>query len=189
MSQGELNRRNFLKLGLMGSAVLSTVGMTANLTGCSSNTPLDDGFKVLRPEDRAFIRAVAPVMLEGCLPNDIREREQGLNQIVRYIDLGVFASGTHNQKQLTDLFTLLNVGLSRGLTTGVWSKWEDASEADINQFLNRWRNSSIGLFNLAYNGLNKLMSATWYGQPGAWQHADYPGPPYADVLITQSQRN
>ena len=181
-----MNRRDFLKLSAAGSAALTATAFTATLSGCSESLPSNSQWKVLREKDRIFLSAVAPVMLKGSLPEDTQARQQGINVMLKNIDVGISKLGPHNSKQISDLFTLLNFGLSRGLTTGVWSSWENASENEIENFLNRWRDSSVGLFNMAYNGLNKLMCATWFGQSAAWQNVGYPGPLYPDVLITKS---
>ncbi|NVK36513.1 MAG: twin-arginine translocation pathway signal protein [Gammaproteobacteria bacterium] len=181
-----MNRRDFLKLGAASSAALTATSLTATLTGCTDSLPENSQWKTLRESDRIFLTAVAPVMLKGSLPTEPAAQQQAINNMLQTMDLAIFKLGPHNTKQLMDLFNLLNFGLSRGLTTGVWSKWENASFEDIDNFLNRWRDSSLGLFNLAFNGLNKLMSATWYGQPAAWPQVGYPGPLYPDILITKS---
>ncbi len=184
-----MDRRQFLKLGAASSAALTAVSVTATLSGCSEPLPLspENGFQwqALRPSDRVFLSAVAPVMLKGALPEDPKARKLAINNILTNTDAGIFKLGPHNAKQMKELFDLLNFGLSRGLTTGVWSNWDKASEQEIENFLNRWRESSLALFNLAYNGINKLLCATWYGQSTSWQQVGYPGPLYPDVLITK----
>lgn len=179
-----MDRRNFLKLGLASSVVLSSVGLTATLTGCSERLPANTGWNVLREQDRVFLRRIAPVMLNGALPADDLARAQGIESMLRYMDTAIHGLGPHNKKQLSDLFMLVDMRVTRGLATGVWSTWQDASDADIEQFLIRWRDSSIALLRLAYNGLNKLMAATWYGQSAAWPAAQFPGLPYANILVT-----
>jgi hypothetical protein len=181
-----MNRRDFLKLGAASSAALTATAFTATLTGCSESLPANSAWKVLRAKDRILLSAIAPVMLKGSLPSDPQAKQKNIEIMLQYIDTGISKLGPHNTKQLSDLFTLLNFGLSRGLTTGIWSSWDKASEDEIENFLNRWRESSVSLFNVAYNGLNKLMCATWFGQPAAWQNIGYPGPLYPDVLITKS---
>jgi len=180
-----MDRRQFLKLGAASSAALTTVSLTATLSGCSDPIPTDGQWKTLRPSDRVFLSAVAPVMLKGSLPDDPTAQKAAIDTMLTYTDDAIFNLGPHNAKQMSELFDLLNFGLSRGLTTGVWSSWDKADEAQIENFLNRWRESSLSLFNFAYNGLNKLMCATWFGQPESWQQVGYPGPPYPDVLITK----
>lgn len=180
-----MNRREFLKLGAASSAALTATSMTATLTGCTDAIEPNSNWKVLTPSERTLLAAIIPVMLKGSYPESSAEREAALNSILKTIDTGLSTFGPHNLKQVKELFTLLNFGLSRGLTTGVWSKWETASETEIENFLQRWRDSSVGLFNLGYNGLNKLIAASWYGQPQAWPTAGYPGPLYPDTLITK----
>lgn len=180
-----MDRRQFLKLGAASSAVLTATSLTASLSGCSEPMPLNEKWQVLREGDRTFLRAVAPVMLKGALPEDTTARQLAIDNMLAYIDIAIFNLGPHNTKQMTELFDLLNFSLSRGLTTGVWSKWDKADEKEIENFLNRWRESSLSLFNLAYNGINKLMCATWYGQPASWDQIGYPGPLYPELLITK----
>jgi len=180
-----MDRRQFLKLGAASSAALTVASVTATMSGCSESLPTAGEWKTLRISDRVFLTAVAPVMLKGALPEEPKARELAINNMLAYTDAAIFNLGPHNTKQMKELFDLLNFGLSRGLTTGVWSSWDKASEKEIENFLNRWRESSLALFNLAYNGLNKLMCATWYGQPAAWQQIGYPGPLYPEALITK----
>ncbi|GAA6134557.1 hypothetical protein NBRC116188_13460 [Oceaniserpentilla sp. 4NH20-0058] len=181
-----MNRRDFLKLGAASSAALTVTSLTATLSGCSDSLPANSKWLILRESDRTLLTAIMPVMLKGHFPTTVNEQADAIQQVLLIIDGGLAKFGPHNIKQVQELFTLLNFGLSRGLTTGVWSKWENASEAEIEHFLQRWRDSSVSLFNLGYNGLNKLIAASWYGLPEAWLKTGYPGPLYPDVLITKN---
>ena len=58
-------------------------------------------------------------------------------------------------------------------------------QTEIENFLNKWRYSSLGLLNLGYNGINQLITAAWFGQKETWQQIGYPGPPHASILITK----
>jgi hypothetical protein len=180
-----MDRRSFLKLGTTSSVALTAVGITATLSGCSESLPENGSWRALRSQDRIMLTAIAPVMLKGTLPTESTAQKNAIDSMLESMDLMVFKLGPHNAKQLADLFTLLNFTATRGLTTGVWSKWENADEATIESFLNSWRESSLGLFNLGYNGLNKLINATWYGQKESWAAIGYPGPPYAEILISK----
>jgi len=181
-----MNRRNFLKLGAASSAALTATSLTATLTGCTQAAPSNGPWKTLRPDDIVFLKAVIPVMLKGSLPTDGKLRKEAISNSLNYIDIAIFNLGPHNAAQMHDLFNLLNMRVSRGLTTGVWSKWENASDEEIDNFLNNWRDSSVSLFNLAYNGINKLMCATWFGQPLSWDKLGYYLPATADLLITKN---
>ena len=47
-------------------------------------------------------------------------------------------------------------------------------EADA--FLNRWRNSRIGLLNNGYIALSKIANVAFYGHQNQWHLTGYPGP-------------
>lgn len=173
-------------MGTGSCVVLSAVSISASLTGCSEAPSNDESWKVLRPADRDFFTAIIPVVLKGTWPESAEQQLLSMNEIMLNIDTALFNLGPHNQKQMIDLFNLLNFTPSRGLTTGVWSKWPEASEADIEQFLNKWRESSLGLLNLAYNGISKIIIAIWYGMPKIWDKVGYPGPLFPEILITKS---
>lgn len=180
-----MDRRSFLKLGFASSATLTAVGATATLSGCSETLPENGDWRVLKTQDRIMFTAIAPVMLKGSYPEDPEAQKIAIQKILTVIDSVIFSLGPHNAKQMSDLFMLLNFTPTRGLTTGVWSKWENASESEIENFIVKWRESSLGLFNLGFNGINQLLTAAWFGQKETWSDIGYPGPPYADVLITK----
>lgn len=178
-----MDRRSFLKLGAASSAALTGISLTATLTGCTESLPENSDWKILREGDRIFLKSIFPVLLKGILPTEIAAKEDALNKMLRCADGVVFNLDPHNQKQMIELFDLVNFSVSRSLTTGVWSKWDEASEEEIEHFLNKWRESSIGLFNLAYNGLNRLACAGWFGLPESWKAVGYPGPRYANIFL------
>lgn len=180
-----MDRRSFLKLGATSSAALTAVSLTATLSGCAETLPVNGQWKVLTSQDRKLLSAIAPVMLKGAFPSDEKQQQAAIKNMLPTIDLAISKLGPHNAKQISELFMLLNFTASRGLTTGVWSKWENASETEIENFLNKWRESSLGLFNLGYNGINKLLVSTWYTGELSWQQVGYPGPPFTDILITK----
>lgn len=173
-----MDRRQFLKLSMASSVALVSTSAVVSMTGCSESAPAaDSGWLVLREGDRKLLAALLPVNLKGAFPTEPAAKADAIQNCLQYLDKAVYGLGSANAKQLTDLFNLLNFAPTRGLLAGVWSSWENASEEEIDNFLNRWRNSSLGLLNLGYNGLNKLMCAVWFGQPQAWAQVGYPGAP------------
>ena len=56
-----LSRRNLLKVGLLGTALLGTAGLTATLSGCSASTPAN-GYLTLRSSDLPSPRALIPLL-------------------------------------------------------------------------------------------------------------------------------
>lgn len=172
-----LDRRGFLKLGVAGSVVLGVAGFGGSLAGCGQRErSAAAGLHYLRDADVSLLRAVAPVMLKGLLAEGM-EREKQLAEVLRRIDDAGRCAGPPAQRELTQLFDLLHLRPTRWLTTGIGAPWAQADAAEIEQFLRRWRRSSVGLFNAGYNALNKLCCVGYFGQPAGWTQTGYPGPP------------
>lgn len=167
-----LDRRNFLKLGLAGSAALTTVSLTATLTGCGAREQaLAQGYRFLRDADLTLFRALTPVVLEGITVDAATMTEC----LKRLDDMGALA-GTPAQAEIYKLFDLLHLGFTRWLTTGVRASWIEASPEEIKRFLERWRTSSVGAFNAGYRLLVKMVAVPYYTQPIGSKQAGYPGP-------------
>ncbi|WP_271410134.1 twin-arginine translocation pathway signal protein [Pseudomonas sp. Q1-7] len=169
-----LSRRHLLKVGLFGSAFLATAGVTASLTGCSASGPAV-GFAVLRESDLPFLRALAPVMLEGAVPTE--RMPQAVDGTLQSLDYALHHLSPEMLKLTLQLFDVLALPITRGPLTGVWGSWEKASDQAIREFLERWENSAIGLLKMGHAALLKLVMMAWYGRPESWAHCGYPGPP------------
>lgn len=170
-------RRSFLKLGVMGSLALGTVGLTAGLSGCHSQVEAAaQGYKFLRDADLKLFRALIPVVTRGTLPEDKTAREARTVEILRGVDAGCWFLNAPSQAEIHKLFDLLNMSLTRRLAAGISTSWEQASEDEVDAFLTRWQRSSIGLLNAGYRVLTKLISVSNYSIPAVWPSAGYPGP-------------
>jgi hypothetical protein len=171
------SRRSFLKLGVAGTLALGTVGFGAGLTGCHRREEAAaQGYKFLRDADLILFRALIPAITDGTLPTEAAAREARMLEILMRIDAGCWRLGAPAQKEVKKLFDLLNFGLTRRLAAGVSSPWDEVSAADAAVFLERWRNSSIGLFKAGYRVLVKLVAVSNYSIPAVWPLAGYPGP-------------
>ncbi|MEK6806611.1 MAG: hypothetical protein AABY95_08180 [Pseudomonadota bacterium] len=166
-----MDRRSFLKLSLAGSAALSAAGLTATLTGCSGAPTPATGFQFLRDADVTLFRALIPQVLDG-IALDAAAAEECL----RRIDLGCFLLEAPAQSEVRKLFDLLNTGLLRRLTTGVSKSWDQAGAEEVQTFLARWHDSSVGLFNAGYRVLVKLVSVSYFCMPQSRKFSGYPGP-------------
>jgi hypothetical protein len=80
-------------------------------------------------------------------------------------------------KLTVQLFDVLALPLTRGPLTGVWGSWQNASAADVRNFLERWQNSPIGLLKMGHASLLQLVMMSWYSRTESWAHCGYPGPP------------
>lgn len=179
MDSQTIDRRAFLggslRLGVAGAATLSVVGAGASLSGCGGNAvQTADGFSYLRPDDVVLFSALCPVVLSRAAQE--ADFENTVAQIVQRIDALAFNLDAPNRKTVYQLLDLLNMRVTRWLTTGIGANWQDAAPEDIAAFLAKWRDSSIGLFNVGYRALTKFVSASYFSLPDSRAYTGYPGP-------------
>ncbi|QEY57698.1 twin-arginine translocation signal domain-containing protein [Pseudomonas sp. C27(2019)] len=174
VQSAEYSRRSFLKLSAASAATLSVLSLSASLTGCSSE-PASSGFLVLRGDDLECLSALLPVLYSGAISTE--QMSSHLHSTLRAIDDNLASFSPAMRKLTLQLFDVLNNPLTRGPLTGVWGAWPNASTADIQHFLKRWENSRFDLLKMGHNALLQLAMLAHYGQPSAWQHCGYPGPP------------
>lgn len=165
-----LSRRNLLKVGLLGSALLAT----ASLGGCSASTPAP-GLLVIRASDLPLLHALVPVMLAGAV--DASGIERARDATIVGLDSGLAHLSPAMRDLTLQLFDVLSLPLTRGPLTGIWGAWENASAEQVQHFLQRWQNSRVGLLQMGHAALLQLVMMAWYGQAEAWRHCGYPGPP------------
>jgi hypothetical protein len=182
----DTRRRSLLQVGLFGSLLLGAAGATATLSGCTGRVESTAaGYRFLRDADLPLMRALVPVVLDSMLPADGAERDRMLDDLLQHIDLGCYRLGHPARKVVAQLFDLLNMRLTRWPLTGVGA-WEQATPAQVQAFLERWRTSSFAMFNAGYRALVKLISVSFYGTRAGWAAANYPGPPPGPYQVFNS---
>lgn len=175
-----LNRRGFMKLGLVGSGLLLGASMLGSLHGCATHQLKTDStrpLKVLREKDAVILSAIAPVVLKGNFPVEPTARQQALDRFLVNIDEFLAHSSEFAHAEFAKLFDALYLSVLRVPMTGIWSSWENASEEDIDAFLVDWRDSSFNLFRMGYAQLTQLTCLVYYSAPESWTADIYPGPP------------
>jgi len=169
----QTDRREFLKLSVAGAAALSTMSAGATLSGCTSSVPAS-GMKILRPEDIELLRALTPAVMKGKIaPGDSAQ----IHQTLQSFDTLMADLSEPVVVGVLQAFDVLNMGLTRGLTTGQWSAWSKASLGDAESALARLRDSGIGLLNAIYAAVIRLIASSWYLIPENALTTGYPGPP------------
>lgn len=195
-----LNRRSFLRTGLGGALFLGTVSVTAGLSGCATapagrlgavETRMDASyqFQFLTTADIELLEALLPAILGSALPEQANARRMIIASTVERIDAGIHKFGPTNQKELRQLFDLLNFGLTRVTVARVWPSWRNVTTEQADAFLERWRSSNIGLFNNGYMALTKISNVAFYGYQENWHISGYPGPPEWAVKALPQFRN
>jgi hypothetical protein len=172
-------RRQFLKVGVAGAALLIVVRAAYGPFSGGTLTPEDGGhtYGSLGLKDRTVLAGLVPVMLAGALPEDQGERERAVIEVIRGVDQAVSGLPPGVQGEVAQLFALLGFPLTRRLLARVWNPWLEAGPDTVQRFLERWRSSSFALLRSAYAALHELVMAAWYGNPAAWPRIGYPGPP------------
>lgn len=168
------SRRSLLKLGLVGGALLATAGGIASLDLASDDAPAP-GYRALRAGDLPFLQALIPVILDQAVA--VESIPEVTRQVLIDIDRGLAAVSPALLKQIRELFDVTSSRLTRGPLTGVWQAWQETEPEQVAAFLLRWRDSSLALLRQGHGALLQMVLMAWYGNPNAWAHCGYPGPP------------
>lgn len=174
------HRRGFLKMGLVGSGLLLGASVLGPLQGCATHqlaTQPERPLKILREKDAIILSAVAPVVLKGALPTEPAAKQKAIDSLLIQVDEFLLHSSEYAYGEFELLFDLMYLAPTRVLMTGLWSRWENASEDAIAAFLTGWRDSSINKLRMGYAQLTQLTSLVYYSDPASWSAEIYPGPP------------
>ncbi|WP_416394786.1 hypothetical protein [Allohahella sp. A8] len=178
------SRRRFLKHSALALAAPASASLLSACSGpsvrgddiASSDTDKSGPFLrgiYLDEDSSKFFRAASTAVLPELGQPDPQAIEHQLTQI----DAAFVAFGPVTQNEFAALLSLLTWAPTRGAVAGVWRDWNTASPSDVENFLSDWRNSGSTLLNAGYNGIVKIISTSYYGQPENFAKSGYPGPP------------
>jgi len=171
----DINRRGFLKVGVLGSLTLALGSSFHALSiGYSVSHPAKERV-FLRKQDTEFLLAIAPAILNKNYPGILGE--QAAERLLTALDNMMLTFNNFSQKQLLQLFDLMSVAPLRYLAGGPFAPWSKASKQQASDFLVDWQNSSLSLKRMGYSSLCKLITMSWYAQPENFIQSGYPGPP------------
>jgi len=118
---------------------------------------------------------VTQAVLQGAVPE--AKMPAALQGTLHNLDQGLAHVSQALYRQVSQLFDLLALPVTRGPLTGIWGSWEQADDEAVEAFLRRWENSSLALLRQGHAALLQMIQMAWYGRSEAWQHCGYPGPP------------
>ncbi len=182
------HRRQLLKVGIAGAFALAVTRSLEHHAFAIASPQAVQGsldLKKLVNKDADVIAALAPVILSGSLPEDVVSRQIAINEVVEAFDRTVAGLSPAVQREVEELLSLLTMPITRRFVVGISASWPNATEDEIKQFLDRWRNHRFALFQQGYQALVRLMIACWYGNPLSWGKINYDGPPFAKELGLQ----
>ncbi len=180
-----VSRRKLMQTGLLGSLFLgASSGLVYLLEPFKSPTPLPGEWLLLQDRDLVALRAIAPVVLGSRLPASGEEHEQQLERVLRSADSILYYSSEEIHRQSRQILDLISYPAYRILFTGVAQSWNEASEADIRDFIDRWSNSRLPLLQSILHAITRVIQAAWYAVPESVARTGYPGiPNNARVLL------
>ena len=171
-----MKRRQFLRAGLVGGALLAAGGawvVWRDVRDADASSPVRDRIAEI-------LGALTPVLLATALPADPAPRTAAVARIIDDVKAVIGAFPPAVRAELTDLFRLLDIRIARRLLTGVASDWHDADPAAVQEFLERWRRSPFALLQSGYFALHDLVLGAWYASESSWPALKYPGPPLVE---------
>ena len=171
-----MNRRQFLKTGVVGGAVLATGAAWMSWRDHDSSNTAGVVQQQQRRIDR-IIGAIAPVILAGALPADAAARSQTLQRVSEDVSHVIAHFTPPVRSEVHELFALLDIGVARRLLTGITSDWPHADPADVTAFLERWHRSYFATLQSGYHALHDLVLGAFYASPATWTSIGYAGPP------------
>jgi hypothetical protein len=166
------SRRRFVFVGLAGAAVLAGARWLMPSAPTDGSAPAG-----LTPDAALIVRALAPALLDGALPDDAAERDAALARTVAAVGAAIEGLPPETREELATLFALLASMPVRIFVARMGGAWRDASIAEANGFLVRLQKSRWSVKRSAYDALHQLTFAAWYADPKTWPEIGYPGPP------------
>src|SRR3546814_5725221 len=122
-----LDRRSFLKLSAGGAASLALLGVGTQLAGCSQQTAsVADGYRWLTNADLSFIKVLIRGIAGPALATAGNDADTLVNEGARRADLCLDALAAPAQKQVRQLFDLIQWSPFRRLAGGVRQPWSEA---------------------------------------------------------------
>ena len=171
-----MNRRQFIRAGLLGSAALAAGSAWVVWRDVRE---ADHPGSATQSRDRVaeIVAAIAPVLLAGALAADPGRRSVELVDVTQGVKFVIAGFPPAVRSEVLQLFRLLDIRIARRLLAGFSAPWQDAGRKDIEVFLERWRHSPFTLLQGGYFALHDMVLGAWYAREASWAALGYGGPP------------
>ena len=163
-----MRRRGFLKLGLVGGALLGLTGAGLGLWPSRIRFVPQRALRVLDPAGFNVLAQVAARVA----PSD-----GDPVAIAHGVDETLVAQTPEAQDDFRKLLRLLENGLARLLLDGRPRNFTRLVAASQDAALAAFRDSRLVVRRSGYHALRKLCLAVYYAAPSTWGVIGYPGPP------------
>lgn len=163
-----MQRRSFLKRGLLGGVLLAAGGTTLALSSTKLSFRPARALKVLGEKHFAIMAAIAARTIpEGGDPVEVTH---GVDDV-----LSIAVPETRDD--VRGLLMLFENALAGLIFDGRFKPFTQLDGADQDAVLAAWRDSSITVRRGGYHALRKLTLASYYASTSVWEGVGYPGPP------------
>jgi len=169
-----LDRRSFLKKGLLGGILLAVGGGAAiALRPSRKAKPPGEGLKVFTAREYAILAAIARCVVAA------REGDPGTDQVdvALRADRAIALAQPSVQKELKQLLHLFENALTGVFTGTSFAPFTASSRKAQDARLAAWSTSRVALFRTGYQAMKRLTAACYWSSPDTWKAAGYPGPP------------
>jgi hypothetical protein len=164
-----MKRRTWLKLGLVGGAVVALGGGMLALV----RPGWTDGR--LTPPGRELFAAVARTVLDGLLPAGAAAQPALQAHLDRLEDT-VRSMPAVVQAEIAEMTALLLHPFGRRALTGLEVEWAQATPAELGPVLQGLRESQLAIRQQVYHALRDLTNGAYFADPSTWSVIGYPGP-------------
>lgn len=169
-----LNRRTFLKTGVLGTLALAAGGALYRTVQGGVPLGAQDRF-VLDGGARAIVGAIVPAIIGPMLPTRDAERSAAVLRATDGVQQAIASLPLATQQEVRDLFGLLALAPARRLLAGV-PAWSETTPEQAAAFLQDWRTHRFAMLQSAYHALHDLVLGAWYAEAANWAATGYPGP-------------
>jgi hypothetical protein len=162
-------RRWFLKTALAVAAVGGAVG---------SGVWWRRGFEGshLTKDGRTVLRALASAIVGPLLPKEPGPRAASLDNYLVKVEAAIGQMPAAKRQLLALLLGALANAPTRYLASGMWTSWEEATDAQILQALEHMRSAGVDAQRTIFAASRGITCLMFFSIPDNWALAGYPGP-------------
>lgn len=183
-------RRNLLRGGLAGGALLALGGVGLALWPTRRGAPPSEPLRVLSEDEHAILAAVAARICPQPGP-DVPGADA--LEIALAADRLFELAGPEATAGAKSALALFESGLAGALFFEHARPFTQLSGEDQDAVLLAWRDSSVGVRRTVFRALSALTASLYYCDARTWPGVGYPGPPdrhalraaYAENLVDQ----
>ena len=167
-----VNRRSFLKLGLLGGGALALGSLTLATRSTLLRTPASP-LKLLTAQEFSILAAVADRV---CPAHEAFPAPEAMH-VAERVDALLANAHPGLSGEIRQLLHLFENGLANFLFDRRPRAFTQMDGAEQDATLNDWRHSSITVRRTGYKALTGLVTAAYYSNPATYAAVGYPGPP------------